>query len=86
MRIMTPQTYRPNGIPHIWIRDASEVFDALCAIARERQVAKLNGYLVTPYVAAQVVRVYHGMMPKSRKKFIDRPLPQVIKIALEIVG
>jgi hypothetical protein len=53
---------------------------------RERECAKINGYLITPYMAGMVMRVYSGMMPKTRQRFIDRPLPQMIAVALEIVG
>ena len=86
MRIMTPSTYRPLGLPTFWLRDFGEVFEALGAIYRERQCAKINGYLVTPYTAGLVLRVHSGMMPQSRKEFINRPLPQVIAVAMEIVG
>jgi len=86
MRIMSPEVWRPDGLPSIWVRDRDKVFEAVQAIARERQCAQINGYLVTPYTAGMVMRVYHGMMPRTRQRFIDRPLPQMIKVALEIVG
>ena len=86
MRIMTPDTRGVNGLPTLWVRDTAKVFEAVRAIARERQCAQINGYLVTPYMAGMVMRVYHGMMPRTRQRFIDRPLPQMIKVALEIVG
>jgi hypothetical protein len=86
MRIMTPDTFRPNGLPTLWIRDQPQVFEAVRAVWRERECAKINGYLITPYMAGMVMRVYSGMMPKTRQRFIDRPLPQMIAVALEIVG
>lgn len=86
MRIMSPTVYRPDGLPRLWTRDPHQAFEILRAIWREREPAKINGYLVTPYVAGLVIRVYQGMMPATRKRFINRPLPQVIALALEILG
>lgn len=86
MKIMTPQAFRPEGLPVIWVRDYAQVFEAVTGIWRERQAAKINGYLITPYMAGMVVRVYHSMMPRTRERFIARPLPQLIATALEIVG
>jgi len=86
MRLKIPQREKEGNVPVIWERDPVNVFEALCAVWREQQPARINGYLVSVYLAGLTLRVYSGMMPRTRERFIDRPLPQMIAIALEIVG
>lgn len=54
--------------------------EAVRAIVRDHEAARIDGYIVDAYTASMLVAVYDGLKPENQEKFGLLPLMKLVEI------
>jgi hypothetical protein len=76
---------REGGTKVFYPKDGDERIAAFRTIVRDRQYAKIDGFMVDGFTASAVVQVYDAINETNKKKFSAMKAPKMASVAFKFV-